>query len=81
MVPSFNDKVFSMKVGTVTMTPVKTQFGFHVIYLEDKRAAATRTFKDVQVFIERRLKGEKFKSATQAKMKKLHEKAKIVTPK
>ena len=81
MVPAFNDKVFSMKVGTVTMTPVKTQFGFHVIYLEDKRAAATRTFKDVQVFIERRLKGEKFKSATQAKMKKLHEKAKIVTPK
>ena len=81
MVPAFNEKVFSMKVGTVTMAPVKTQFGYHVIYLEDKRAAAARTFKDVQVFIERRLKGEKFKSATQAKMKKLHEKAKIVTPK
>ena len=81
MVPEFNAKVFSMKVGTVTSTPVKTQFGFHIIYLEDKRAAATRSFKEVKVFIEQRLKMEKFKSVMKDRMKKLHEKATIVTPK
>ena len=37
MVPEFNDKVFSMKVGTISK-PVKTQFGFHIIYLEAKKA-------------------------------------------
>ena len=77
MVPAFNTKVFSMKVGTATLTPVKTQFGFHVIYLEDKKAAATRTYKEVKEFIEQRLKMEKFKSFMKDVMKKLHEKATI----
>lgn len=77
MVPAFNAKVFSMKVGTATLTPVKTQFGFHVIYLEDKKAAATRTYKEVKEFIEQRLKMEKFKSFMKDVMKKLHEKATI----
>lgn len=77
MVPAFNTKVFSMKVGEATLSPVKTQFGFHVIYLEDKKAAATRTYKEVKEFIEQRLKMEKFKSFMKDVMKKLHEKATI----
>ncbi len=77
MVPAFNKKVFSMKVGTATLTPVKTKFGFHVIYLEDKKAATTRTYKEVKEFIEQRLKMEKFKSFMKDVMKKLHEKATI----
>jgi len=32
MVPSFNDAVFSMQVGTVS-APVKSPFGYHLIYL------------------------------------------------
>jgi len=77
MVPAFNDKVFKMKVGSVTMTPVKTQFGFHVIYLEEKKAAATRTLKEVKPFIEQRLKMEKFKSVMKKKMDVLQKKAVI----
>ncbi|MBT5933875.1 peptidyl-prolyl cis-trans isomerase [Sulfurimonas sp.] len=77
MVPAFNKKVFSMKVGTATLSPVETNFGFHVIYLEDKKAAATRTYKEVKAFIEQRLKMEKFKSYMKDVMKKLHEKATI----
>ena len=77
MVPAFNKEVFSMKVGTVTSAPVKTQFGYHVIYLEEKNAAKTRTFKEVQGMIEQRLKLEKFKVAVKAKMKMLKKTATI----
>jgi parvulin-like peptidyl-prolyl isomerase len=79
MVPEFNDKVFSMKVGTVS-EPVKTQFGYHLIYLEDKKAAQNLSFDEVKSFIEQRLKLEKFKVAIVETMKKLQEKASITTP-
>jgi parvulin-like peptidyl-prolyl isomerase len=70
MVPEFNDKVFSMKVGTISK-PIKTQFGFHIIYLEDKKAKKVRSFKEVKSFIDQRLRIEKAKSVIQEKMKKL----------
>ena len=77
MVPAFNDKVFSMKKGTVTLQPVKTQFGYHVIYLEDKKPAMTRSFDEVKTFIEQRLKMEKFKKVFKQKMDELQKKATI----
>jgi len=77
MVPAFNDKVFSMKEGTVTLDPVKTQFGYHVIYLEDKKTASIRPFKEVKLFIEQRLKMEKFKTFMKEKMDALQKKATI----
>jgi len=81
MVPAFNKEVFSMKVGTVTDKPVKTKFGYHVIYLQEKKPATTRAFKEVQPVIEQRLKLEKFKTAVKAKMQKLEKKAKIIVAK
>jgi len=76
MVPEFDAKVFSMKVGTIS-NPVKTQFGYHIIYLEDKKASKTRSFTEVKPFIEQRLKMEKFKSVMQKKMLTLKDKAVI----
>lgn len=77
MVPAFNDKVFSMQEGTVTLEPVKTQFGYHVIYLEDKKSATVRKFDEVKAFIEQRLKMEKFKTVMKEKMDALQKDAKI----
>ena len=77
MVPAFNEKVFSMKKGTITKTPVKTQFGYHVIYLEDKKPSMTKSFNDVKTFIEQRLKMEKFKAVMKKKMDELQKKATI----
>jgi len=77
MVPAFNDKVFSMKKGTITLNPVKTQFGYHIIYLEDKRPSITRSFNEVKAFIEQRLKMEKFKEVMKKKMDELQKKATI----
>jgi parvulin-like peptidyl-prolyl isomerase len=77
MVPAFNDKVFSMKKGTITTAPVKTQFGYHVIYVEDKKASKMRKFDEVKEFIEQRLKLEKFKEVMKKKMDSLEKKATI----
>ncbi len=77
MVPEFNDKVFSMKVGTVTAKPVQTQFGYHIIYLEDKKDKTTRSFDEVKPFIEQRLKIEKFNASMQDKIENLRKQAVI----
>lgn len=37
MIKEFADAAFSMAPGTYSKTPVETQFGWHVIYVEDKR--------------------------------------------
>ena len=75
MVPAFDATVFDMKKGTITTQAVKTQFGFHVIYLEDKKAGAMRKYDEVKSFIEQRLKLEKFKEVMKTKMEALHKKA------
>ncbi|MDY0233563.1 MAG: peptidylprolyl isomerase [Sulfurimonas sp.] len=76
MVPEFDAKVFNMKTGTIS-EPVKTQFGYHVIYLEDKKAQKTLSFTEVKSFIEQRLKMEKFKVVVEKKMQELKNKATI----
>ncbi len=37
MVPEFDSAVFNAKVGDI-VGPVKTQFGYHIIFVEDKRS-------------------------------------------
>lgn len=79
MVPAFNDVVFKMDVGTISMTPVKSQFGYHVIYLEEKKPGKQLTFDEVKSFIDQRLKIEKFKKDMEVKMKSLKDAAKITS--
>jgi len=77
MVPAFNDAAFAMKKGEVTKTPVKSQFGYHVILVVDKQEAKDLPYKEVKGFIEQKLKVEAFKEQMQAKMEELKKKAKI----
>lgn len=48
MVKPFADAVVAMKPGDVTSEPVQSQFGWHVIKLEDSRASAPPPFEDVK---------------------------------
>lgn len=48
MVPEFETAAFAMNKGDVSKEPVKTQFGFHVIKLEDKRNAPPPEFDQVK---------------------------------
>lgn len=47
MVAPFATAAFKLKPGEITNTPVETQYGWHVIKLEDKRTAPMPSFEDV----------------------------------
>lgn len=47
MVPEFEKAAFGMKKGEVS-EPIKTEFGYHLIYVEDKKAAETKTLDSVK---------------------------------
>ena len=51
MVPEFADVAFSLDKGKIS-EPVKTQFGWHVIKVEDKRSKPAPSFDDVKPQIE-----------------------------
>jgi peptidyl-prolyl cis-trans isomerase C len=48
MVPPFEEAAFALDVGQVTKEPVQTQFGWHVIKVEDKRAQQPPTYEQVK---------------------------------
>jgi parvulin-like peptidyl-prolyl isomerase len=77
MVPEFNDAVFSMKVGEISKAPVKTNFGYHIIYVEDKKESETASFEEAKEAIEQKLRVEKFQKFVESKINYLKSKAKI----
>ena len=48
MVPEFSSVVFAMDKDTYSQEPVKTEFGYHVIYVEDIRDSQPLDFKAVE---------------------------------
>ena len=48
MDPAFAEAVAGMEVGDVTSSPVKTEYGYHVINLVDERGAAVPDFNSVK---------------------------------
>ena len=48
MVPDFEAAAFALEIGTFSAKPVQTQFGWHVIKLEDKRVAPAPTLDEMR---------------------------------
>ena len=54
-VPEFGGALVKLKKGELTDTPVKSQFGWHVIRLEDTREASFPAFDEVKAQIKQRI--------------------------
>lgn len=79
MVPEFEEAAFSQKVGEVG-EPIKTQFGYHIIKVTEKKEAKKMPYAEVQEELATNLfeqaKGEEVKSY----LTELRNKANIVNP-
>lgn len=73
MLPEFSDAAFKLKKGEYTKTPVKTQFGWHVIKVEDIRERKVPDFAQVEGAIRNKLSQD----ALQGLVEKLRSGAKI----
>jgi parvulin-like peptidyl-prolyl isomerase len=78
MVPEFSKAVWALEKGQITLKPVKTQFGYHIILLEDKIEAQTVPYDKVKDQIIVSLKQQEFAKKVAAMAKELKSKAKIV---
>ncbi len=47
MVPAFESAAFALEAGSFTQTPVQTQFGWHIILVEEKRIAEAPTIEEL----------------------------------
>jgi len=66
MVPPFEEAAFALDVGQFSKEPVQTQFGFHVIKVEDKRTQQPPAFDQVKEQVRTLLFRETYFAAVQA---------------
>ena len=76
MVKEFSDAAFSMKKDTVS-EPVKTEYGYHVIYVYDVNKADAPKLEDNREQVEAAYKSEKAQEEYENLEKRLKEEAKI----
>jgi peptidyl-prolyl cis-trans isomerase C len=73
MVKPFADAVGTLEPGSYTKQPVQTQFGWHVILLEETRTAEPPTFEEAKPTLEAAVKRQKVADA----LNKLRQEAKV----
>lgn len=60
MVPEFEEAAFALEKGAYTKTPVQSQFGFHVIKLEDRRDVQPPAYEEVEPQIRQLVMRDKY---------------------
>ncbi|MEO6278578.1 peptidylprolyl isomerase [Roseateles sp.] len=69
-VPEFSKALTALQKGEMTQEPVKSQFGYHIIKLEDTRPATFPAFDDVKAQIKQRLEQKKVAEFQQSLIEK-----------
>lgn len=78
MVPEFSAAAMALNKGEYSKVPVKTQFGFHVIYLEDKEEAKAMPYNEVEAKITQLIIQDKYGKMIKSEVEKLRKDAKII---
>ena len=73
MVPEFGEAAFAMKKGQLSQTPIKSQFGYHIIFVDDVRDSKPLSYKEA----EPQLKGVLAQEAARGLMADMNKSAKI----
>ncbi|HEX5744683.1 MAG TPA: peptidylprolyl isomerase [Archangium sp.] len=76
MVPAFERVAFTLKEGEVS-EPVRTQFGWHVLKVEERRAVDVAPFEQVKGELENRLKMQKTEKFVEQYVQELRQKASV----
>ena len=71
MVPEFDTAVFELEVGAITKTPIKTQFGYHLIKLNSKSDASVMPFEQIASQLSEMVLNEKRREAYERKINQL----------
>lgn len=72
MIPDFSNVVFTMKPGSISQTPVHTQYGWHVIQVLGTRTAPVPSFEQLHDQIRRDMIRQEVRQVVDAAEKQAH---------
>ncbi|MBI4744059.1 MAG: peptidylprolyl isomerase [Actinobacteria bacterium] len=76
MVPEFENAAFSLETGKLS-DPVKTQYGFHIIRVDDKKPAQQKPFDAVKAQVKQTIESQKKREKFQGWIEEVKKKSKI----
>jgi parvulin-like peptidyl-prolyl isomerase len=76
-VPEFRAEALKLKKGEMTKAPVKSQYGYHIIYLDDKKQPKQIPLNKIENKVKQLAAQDKFVKTLREKAEKLKSKAKI----
>ncbi|GGF84884.1 hypothetical protein GCM10010912_32640 [Paenibacillus albidus] len=77
MVPEFSDAAFKMKVGETSSAAVKSEFGYHIIKVTDRKEAKNYTLDEKKEEIKKTLTSQKISELSSTWLQETTTKAKI----
>jgi peptidyl-prolyl cis-trans isomerase D len=80
MVKEFEDAAFGAEPGKL-VGPIRSQYGFHILEVEEKRAGGTMPFEQARIQIQARLAAERVRTLAEQKAQQLAAKLKDQKPK